>query len=871
MDAQRTGKRPGPVDDRSRRIILRSPVILLILLAVALSPRRVSAASIVVNSLTDAVANNGLCTLREAIQAADLNTASGGAAGECAAGTNDPVVDVITFSVSGTITLGSALPGIGDGASDDPGYVTIDGDNNDDMVPDIVLDRNSGGGAGLNIGRAAAAAVNVTIRGLEIREVGGQAGIDTVFVQTLVVEDCYIVAGTNRGIRIQNALSSGVIIRRCRIGLDSTGAASGNGTNGIEVSDGADNVTVENCFISANGNHGIRVVGGTAASSGLLFQNNFVGTDLTGATCGAGGGNPPWNTFGNGQVGIDVGGGTGAGITSSIIEDNVIGCNGRTQGTAVGDNQGDGIELGGGGTSGNTIQNNFIGTNSSSADLGNHQAGIDLVVGDFATITGNTIAFNGFHATNTHQDGIELSGASSDGYAITQNSIYGNDGLGIDLAADGVNDNDANDVDSGANMRMNFPFVTSTMWSGGMLDVIGCFDGAPAEANFTLEFFCNDVADPTGHGEGKKYAGMAVLAGDVGTSEYVGTPSCLTTGTLATFLPPASCHLMAATARNANGDTSEFGSDGNGANAAVLACQLAPDTDTNTLPGQTMHSVTATVTNGGVAVAGVTVDFTVMGTQTVSTPDPATNGSGVATFTYTNNNMTGADTITAEVTSGGQTATCLSSTGTTSVAKIWDGLTATFTPTNTPTDTPTSTPTATPTDTPTITPTSTPTNTPTITPPPTGTELLRFTAIGLEDRALLVWETAAELGTLGFNVYRAPAQAGPWVPVNLALLPARGGAGSGHSYALRDAPGTGMFFYRLDEVDTAGKRIQLATAGVRIGPDAGGRRLWIPSTVKFAGRSGSTNAWVAWVRPEAKGVPVNGHGLRDRLSSLFRR
>ena len=73
------------------------------------------------------------------------------------------------------------------------------------------------------------------------------------------------------------------------------------------------------------------------------------------------------------------------------------------------------------------------------------------------------------------------SGASSDGYTFTQNSIYGNDGLGIDIAADGVNDNDADDVDLGANARINHPFVTATMWSGGMLNVIGCFDGNPAE------------------------------------------------------------------------------------------------------------------------------------------------------------------------------------------------------------------------------------------------------------------------------------------------------------------------------------------------------------------------------------------------------
>ena len=68
------------------------------------------ATTIIVNSTAD-VANgsDGLCTLREAIQAANSNTASGAAAGECAAG-NSSESDTINFSVTGTITLLTALP-----------------------------------------------------------------------------------------------------------------------------------------------------------------------------------------------------------------------------------------------------------------------------------------------------------------------------------------------------------------------------------------------------------------------------------------------------------------------------------------------------------------------------------------------------------------------------------------------------------------------------------------------------------------------------------------------------------------------------------------------------------------------------------------
>ncbi|HEX5147567.1 MAG TPA: CSLREA domain-containing protein, partial [Candidatus Limnocylindrales bacterium] len=46
----------------------------------------VLAASIVVDSLVDTAADDGLCTLREAITAANTDTASGATAGECPAG-----------------------------------------------------------------------------------------------------------------------------------------------------------------------------------------------------------------------------------------------------------------------------------------------------------------------------------------------------------------------------------------------------------------------------------------------------------------------------------------------------------------------------------------------------------------------------------------------------------------------------------------------------------------------------------------------------------------------------------------------------------------------------------------------------------------
>jgi CSLREA domain-containing protein len=77
-----------------------------LLLAYGASPAQ--AATITVNSLADGTdGTDGECTLREAITAANTDTASGAAAGECSAGSGD---DVIDMGVTGTVNLTGALP-----------------------------------------------------------------------------------------------------------------------------------------------------------------------------------------------------------------------------------------------------------------------------------------------------------------------------------------------------------------------------------------------------------------------------------------------------------------------------------------------------------------------------------------------------------------------------------------------------------------------------------------------------------------------------------------------------------------------------------------------------------------------------------------
>ena len=91
----------------------RGAPLLFLVLVLAAAPARAN--TITVNSVADVAANDGQCTLREAIIAANTNAGFGGLSGECAAGDNFGM-DVIAFNISGggvhTIKPLTALPAI---------------------------------------------------------------------------------------------------------------------------------------------------------------------------------------------------------------------------------------------------------------------------------------------------------------------------------------------------------------------------------------------------------------------------------------------------------------------------------------------------------------------------------------------------------------------------------------------------------------------------------------------------------------------------------------------------------------------------------------------------------------------------------------
>ncbi len=65
------------------------------------------------------------------------------------------------------------------------------------------------------------------------------------------------------------------------------------------------------------------------------------------------------------------------------------------------------------------------------------------------------------------------------------------------------------------------------------------------------------------------------------------------------------------------------------------------------------------------------------------------------------------------------------------------------------------------------------------------------------------WDTATELETAGFNLYRSPTADGEFVRINDKLIPSQGDGLTGAAYTYRDQSVSGgdTFYYLLEEVE----------------------------------------------------------------------
>jgi len=498
----------------------------------------------------DSTKNAGVGSLRAAITAANANG----------------IADTIVFNITGTgvqtISPASQLPKLTDNAG-----VFIDGLSQ----------------SGAAIGATPPATLNLMI---EIS--GGGAGLASgIFV------DC----DNNRiqGLIINNFALDGISIEAGPfentsnneiywniIGLDPTGTVlQGNCHNpaglwaGVRIynvpgeagpSIATNNSVVEN-LISGNApfGDGVQIMGPQVPGDvfGNFVLRNYIGTDITGAI-----------DLGNAHEGVCLCEGT---------HDNLVDSN------LVSGNDYDGVGMQGYNnepylpappiqTQLNIVTNNIIGLAIDAVTpLPNSCHGV--AIGEYGPSQwgcadhnfvgpGNIIAYNGWDGVSVWEDGINAFNA--DGNHITQNSIFDNDSLGIDLQNNGVTLNDAGDLDTGPNEEVNFPVIDSAVYLAGNTTIYGSIDIDTDPASATIEIFKANP-DLTGYGEGETYLGAA-------TPDGAGNWSAIVTG-----LNPGD--NVTATTTDLNKNTSEFASNYIPAYITVIS----PNGSENYLVGSTQN------------------------------------------------------------------------------------------------------------------------------------------------------------------------------------------------------------------------------------------------------------------------------------------
>lgn len=477
-----------------------------------------------------------------------------------------PGADVVDFNIAGVgtqvISLSSVLPTIAE-------QITIDGTTQAGWVEQsfmpIVIDANDLA-AGLTLGGDADGS---EIRGLVIR--------DAAFgLHVTVGSESHLIAGNWFGQFNSDGSDAGVGEAITSI------AVYGNDANNVTL--GGTTAADRNVLLTeGNFSNGVYLY----RSDGWNISGNYFGTDTTGnatlaSTTNAGFGffttnfaelntiggatDAHRNIFGglrtaiefqdsavqpnyiyNNWIGLGADGTTVLGnalIGISLLDTHLVQVGGIGLGNVIVDS-GDGIY-----TWHNNdvvIHGNYIGQNEDgSVVAGNSSAGIyvdsstnNITIGGIAAGEGNVITASGL-------DGIKVFGSAST-VSIRGNRIFGNDGLGIDIGADGRSANDAGDSDTGANGLQNWAVLSSAAIAddgtfGYTLDTTTL-----AAGTYTVDFYASPDRDG-GQVEGKRYLGTLTGVAD-GNSSLAGTLAGITL---------ASGEYVTLVTTDSSGNSSEF-------------------------------------------------------------------------------------------------------------------------------------------------------------------------------------------------------------------------------------------------------------------------------------------------------------------------
>src|SRR5208337_1862124 len=328
-------------------------------------------------------------------------------------------------------------------------------------------------------------------------------------------------AGSNgstiKGLTVQNFGKAGIHIQSSNDTIaDLVVGSSGLGNETGIFIDGGSNVTIGGTTASAantigfNAQQGIQILGG----ANNAVEGNFIGTNAANANQGNGIGVLINNSSGNIVGGIvsgsanTIGFNTTAGIqvltgTGNTVEGNLIGTNaaGSNLGNAIGVliqsasnlvggtangsantiafNATGGIELLGGGASGNAIQGNFIGTDIGGHNLAN-QVGVLILnasnnsVGGTGAGQGNTIGFNS-------QQGVSvLSGVRN---AVRQNLYTGTNGPATPVPANDIT------LGPGANNNQPAPNLVAASLAVNQQLTVQLTDAVPSGTSVDIELY----------------------------------------------------------------------------------------------------------------------------------------------------------------------------------------------------------------------------------------------------------------------------------------------------------------------------------------------------------------------------------------------
>jgi titin len=219
-----------------------------------------------------------------------------------------------------------------------------------------------------------------------------------------------VISGNGvNGVKIQGVGTTGNQVLGNFIGLNAAGTADlGNTGDGVEINAGAANNTIGGTsvlarnVISGNGVNGVLIT--DAGSTGNKVLGNFIGLNAA----GDGGLN-------NSSGGVEI---------STGAANNTVGGTSAGARNVISGNTNNGILIAGAGTTGNNVQGNFIGLNSAgAADLGNSTSGVEIFAGAANnTVGGTTAAARNVISGNT-TNGILISGAGTTGNSVQGNFI----------------------------------------------------------------------------------------------------------------------------------------------------------------------------------------------------------------------------------------------------------------------------------------------------------------------------------------------------------------------------------------------------------------------------------------------------------------